>query len=72
MKCQILFSGKYNKKNIVHLSSTEFAQRVVKVNYHPVKARKNLQFCFCCYCCCFTLQYMNTRLLEIKLVPCNK
>ena len=31
MKCQILFSGK-NKKNIINLSSTELAQRVVKVN----------------------------------------
>ena len=29
MKCQIFFSGK-NKKNIISLSSTEFAQRVVK------------------------------------------
>ena len=32
MKCQILFSGK-NKKNITNLSSTELAQRVVKVNF---------------------------------------
>ena len=31
MKCLILFSGK-NKKNIINLSSAEFAQRVVKVN----------------------------------------
>ena len=31
MECQILFSGK-NKKNIIHLSSGEYAQRVVKVN----------------------------------------
>ena len=30
MKCQSLFSGK-NKKNIINLSSAEFAQRVVKV-----------------------------------------
>ena len=30
MKCQILFSGK-NKKNIINVSS-EFAQRMVKVN----------------------------------------
>ena len=30
MKCQILFPGKY-KKNIMHLSSAEFAQRVVKI-----------------------------------------
>ena len=30
MKCQILFSGKYNKKN-VNLSSDELAQRVIKV-----------------------------------------
>ena len=31
MKCQILFSGK-NKKNVINLSSAEFAQRVAKVN----------------------------------------
>ena len=31
-KCQSLFSGKKNKKTIVNLSSTELAQRVVKVN----------------------------------------
>ena len=30
MKCQILFSGK-NKKNIITLSSSESAPRVVKV-----------------------------------------
>ena len=37
MKCQILFSGK-NKKNNIILSSAENAQRVVKVNnaYVPV------------------------------------
>ena len=32
MKYQIMFSGK-NKKNIINLSSAEFAQRVVKVKY---------------------------------------
>ena len=32
MKCQILFSGK-NKKNNIILSSAENAQRVVKVNF---------------------------------------
>ena len=31
MKCQRLFSGNF-KKNIMNLSSVEFAQRVVKVN----------------------------------------
>ena len=31
MKCRILFSGK-NEKNIINLSSTEVAQRVVKVD----------------------------------------
>ena len=30
-KCQSLFSGKY-KKNIINLSSAEFAQKLVKVN----------------------------------------
>ena len=30
MNCQILFSGE-NKKNIIKVSSAEFAQRVVKV-----------------------------------------
>ena len=34
MKCQILFSGK-NKKNNIILSSAENAQRVVKVNILP-------------------------------------
>ena len=33
MKCQILFSGK-NKKNNIILSSAENAQRVVKVKGH--------------------------------------
>ena len=32
MKCQILFLVE-NKKNIIHLSSAENAQRVVKVKY---------------------------------------
>ena len=36
MKCQILFSGK-NNKNITNLSSTELAQRVVKVNSSPAE-----------------------------------
>ena len=37
MKCQILFSGK-NKKNNIILSSAENAQRVVKVNnVHSLK-----------------------------------
>ena len=31
MKCEVLFSGK-NKKNITNVFSSEFAQRVVKVN----------------------------------------
>ena len=31
MKCQILFSGKKNKKNIINLSYAEFAKRVLKV-----------------------------------------
>ena len=37
MKCQILFSGK-NKKNNIILSSAENAQRVVKVNFIPSQA----------------------------------
>ena len=49
MKCQILFSGK-NKKNNIILSSAENAQRVVKVKA-PVTAAaddiENLRFiCF--------------------------
>ena len=43
MKCQILFSGK-NKKNNIILSSAENAQRVVKVN---------LVFFFCELTCNF-------------------
>ena len=35
MKCQNLFSGK-SKKNIINLSSSELAQRVVKVKSHSV------------------------------------
>ena len=35
MKCQILFSGK-NKKNNIILSSAENAQRVVKVKINKV------------------------------------
>ena len=31
MKCQNLFSGEKNKKNIINLSSAEFAKRVVMV-----------------------------------------
>ena len=31
MKCQILFSWKKNKKNIINMSSAELAQREVKV-----------------------------------------
>ena len=31
-KCQILFSGKI-KNTVINLSSAEFCQRVVKVNY---------------------------------------
>ena len=39
MKCQILFSGK-NKKNNIILSSAENAQRVVKVKYRENKGLK--------------------------------
>ena len=40
MKCQILFSGK-NKKNNIILSSAENAQRVVKVKYIEHTAKLN-------------------------------
>ena len=40
MKCQILFSGK-NKKNNIILSSAENAQRVVKVNVYFLKTLKD-------------------------------
>ena len=36
VKCESLFSGK-NKKNIVNLSSAEFARRVVKVKADYLK-----------------------------------
>ena len=39
MKCQILFSGK-NKKNIISLSSAEFARSMLSVNWLQVT----------CYC----------------------
>ena len=41
MKCQILFSGK-NKKNNIILSSAENAQRVVKVNRGILPRFQNL------------------------------
>ena len=43
MKCQILFSGK-NKKNNIILSSVENAQRVVKVNIDKKVTFKYLNF----------------------------
>ena len=36
MKCQILFSGKIQKKNVIDLSSPDFAKGMVKVK-HTVK-----------------------------------
>ena len=46
MKCQILFSGK-NKKNNIILSSAENAQRVVKVKAPITTAAENsLTFIF--------------------------
>ena len=46
MKCQILFSGK-NKKNNIILSSAENAQRVVKVKGNGYTFREgNCQNCF--------------------------
>ena len=42
MKCQILFSGK-NKKNVINLSSAEFALRVVKVKYNVDMINKKKQ-----------------------------
>ena len=45
MKCQILFSGK-NKKNIVNLSSAEYAQRVVKVVLNLVISRQFMIYLF--------------------------
>ena len=43
MKCQILFSGK-NKKNNIILSSAENAQRVVKVNVNVYKKFEDCGF----------------------------
>ena len=43
MKCQILFSGK-NKKNNIILSSAENAQRVVKVKH--INRALGETFCF--------------------------
>ena len=45
MKCQILFSGK-NKKNNIILSSAENAQRVVKVKMPRKPASENV-VCLC-------------------------
>ena len=43
MKCWILYSGK-NKKNIISLSSAEFAQRLVKVKWLRLYTER-----FCCH-----------------------
>ena len=43
MKCQILFSGK-NKKNNIILSSAENAQRVVKVKEPISRSNTNTSF----------------------------
>ena len=53
MKCQILFSGK-NKKNNIILSSAENAQRVVKV--------KVMVFQLILYSCLFKIIFDNTQL----------
>ena len=45
MKCQILFSGK-NKKNNIILSSAENAQRVVKVNALTTDASDDILMLF--------------------------
>ena len=49
MKHQSLFSGK-NKKNIVNLSSAEFAQRVVKVKLNTILIKKALDCLHLQYC----------------------
>ena len=36
MKYHLLFSGEKNKKNIISLSSSELANRVVMVMYHDI------------------------------------
>ena len=56
MKCQILFSGK-NKKNNIILSSAENAQRVVKV--------KVLSAAFVTWTCMYSL--ISTRLSVLLL-----
>ena len=45
MKCQSLFSGK-NRKNIINLSSAEFAQRMVRVTPYKAlyKVQKSIRF----------------------------
>ena len=45
MKCQILFSGK-NKKNNIILSSAENAQRVVKVKAQIILQQTTVHFFF--------------------------
>ena len=55
MKCQILFSGK-NKKNNIILSSAENAQRVVKVKTFMIQQQH--------YCYCNKPQLAVTNLLQ--------
>ena len=53
MKCQILFSGEKNKKNI-NLSSAELALRVVKVN-------AKFSFMHLCHFFCFVRSIIFQR-----------
>ena len=47
MKCQILFFGKINKKNIISVSSTGLAQKVVKIEAYIISfsVRKSTFMC---------------------------
>ena len=57
MKCQILFSGK-NKKNNIILSSAENAQRVVKVKQVAHCLRTDL---FVNYNICSNIHYIHVQ-----------
>ena len=61
MKCQILFSGK-NKKNNIILSSAENAQRVVKVKHH---SERHFLLCILLPMKTFYLVYLPYRFAAI-------
>ena len=65
MKCQILFSGK-NKKNNIILSSAENAQRVVKVKW--ASPYQTIQVCNLVYLYNYLTDVIHKRKICIQVV----